>query len=273
MGGFYFRPSKNNENEIKPAFIDNASFERAIFIDKDKKHRTSCVNFNDATFSGSASFDGATFDGVPKFHNASMHSETSFRDLGKIPDIDGKDVNDSALYSFYQSAFRTLRQHMETNNSSALAFEFGRREMIAKQRRREYIDVSKSEIFFTKMYGKLADYGQNFIRPIALLLLAWPLSLLVQFMVIAVTSSTCWRLSDNCAIDWNLTGEAFERGTVFALPPFTMLINRSIDSEKMVKVSWFADFLSGGIMIIHAVTASLLLFLFALGIKRKMQIR
>lgn len=272
-GGFVFRPSKHDDNKFAEALLENSSFEGSIFTDSVKDRKSSCVNFNDAIFTGSASFNKAIFDGVPKFHGTSLHAETSFLDLGKIPDIDGRDIGKSELYSSYQAAFRTLRQHMEKNNSSAMAFEFGRREMIAKQRRREFVDVPKSEIIFTRWYGNLANYGQDFVRPLKFLLRVWLFSITFQLLLFLLTSSTCYDWNEKCKIDWYKAGEAFERGTTFALPPFTMLTNRSIDSNTDLRISWFTDLLSGGGMVLHAAASALLLFLFALGVKRKMQIK
>ena len=271
--GFVYVPDRTDENKSSDSIIHNASFEGATFVDIEKNRKSCSVNFNDTIFQGSASFNKSIFDGVPKFHGCVMHSETSFMDLGQIPDIDGEDIEKPDVYSSYQSAFRALRQHMEKNQSTATAFEFGRREMIAKQRRTNSVDVPKSEIFFTKLYGCVANYGQDFIKPLKLLAAVWLASIAIQLLIFMSTASNCILGQKNCSINWELAGEAFERSMIFSLPPFTLLMNRSIDSKTSPDTCLLTDILSGGFMIVHAIAASTLVFLFLLGVRRRMQIK
>lgn len=274
MAGVSWKPIDQGSNEGAISVIENANFEKAKFIDPAKSLVSSAVNFNDTKFVGSANFDDVTFDGIPKFHGSELHSETSFRNMKPIPDLEEDNkIENNEVYNHYNAAFRTLRQHMEKNNNFPTAFFFGRLEMIAKEKRGATRDVPITEICFTKWYGALADYGQNFILPLKFLFWAWFISLGYQFFTFITTSSKCFIWSDNCELNRSLVGEAFERGTTFSLPPFTMLTNRSIDDNTELELSWITDILSGLGMVGHAVAASLLLFLFALSVKRKMQIK
>jgi len=271
--GFLCVPDRYPDGSLSESVLQNASFEGTTFIDNERSRKSSCVNFNDSKFISSASFNRAVFDGVPKFHGTTLHSETSFMDLGPIPEIDGEIKTTSERYGAYQSAFRSLRQHMENNHSSAMAFEFGRREMISKQRRTEYVDVPKREVQLTKLYGRVADYGQNFMRPLKWLFGVFCLSFSLQCGVFLLTASKCHSVSSHCKIDWNLAGEAFERSAIFSIPPFTMLTNRSVDSKDMPPIDWYTDILSAAVMFAHGILASTLVFLFLLGIRRRMQIK
>ena len=272
--GASWNPIDQGSNEGAISIIENGNFTLATFTDTDNNTNSSAVNFNDTKFVGSAKFDSVTFNGVPKFHGAELHPETSFRNMRKIPHLEQESqFIDKEIYSHYNAAFRSLRQHMEKNNNTPTAFFFGRLEMIAKEKRGATTDIPRSEILFTKWYGKLADYGQDFILPLKWLGITGLVSLIIQFLIFSITASECPLWKHGCRIDKELVGEALERGTTFLLPPFTMLTNRSVDDSSDLTLNLFTEIPSATVMVFHAVAASLLLFLFALSVKRKMQIK
>lgn len=251
----------------------NSNFEACTFVDKTKSLKSSSVNFNDCEFLGSANFDKVLFDGVPKFHGANMHPETSFHTMKEVPDLANPNKDISEIYGHYRAAFRTLRQHMENNNHFADAFKFGRLEMISKQLRGPTSDVPMSEIFFTMLYGKLADYGQSITRPLWGLLTIFSLSLMMQALIFWVSNPKCFEVSKSCVFMQTEMLEAFERANTFAIPPITMLANRSIDSGQTYMLPWIGHFSSGVIMVLHGLISSLMIFLFLVAIKRRLQIK
>jgi len=236
----------------------------------------SCVTFNNTEFLDHAIFDEAEFNGVPRFHDTTLPKDTSFDHLRKNADFeDAISDGDAKIekYGHYLRAYRSLRQLMENNNDSAAAFMFGKLEMISKLKRGVTSEVRGEELFFNKWYGNLADYGQDFLQPVKYLIVVYFSSLLYQFFVFSITESKCWLWENGCKINGDIFGEAMERGTIFLLPPFTMLINRSIDESTKQNFNWMTDLSSGFGMLCHAVAATLLLFLFGLGVKRKMQVK
>lgn len=266
---------ENFDGELINSKISSANFTASRFK-RSVDSGYSCVTFNNTEFLDHAIFDEVEFNGVPRFHDTTLPKDTSFDHLKKNADFEDANSDGDAKiekYGHYLRAYRSLRQLMENNNNSAAAFMFGKLEMISKLKRGVTTEVRREELFFNKWYGKLADYGQDFLQPLKCLFLVYLVSLLYQFFVFSITKSECWLWENRCRINGDIFGEAFERGTIFLLPPFTMLINRSIDENTKQIFNWDTDLLSGFGILCHAVAATLLLFLFGLSVKRKMQIK
>lgn len=258
--------------------LQNPDFRASEFYDDfenfDGLMYAHAANFNDTEFVGTTRFEGVLFAGVPKFHGASIHSETSFDGFREPPEfIRLKELSEERLQD-YQSAYRCLRQHMENISNFSQAAEFGVLEMRAKQNRKNQRVVPKSVALATKFYGKIADYGQSFMKPLLSLFCLWGVSLIAQLTLFALFASDCVLFEKGCEVDTDTTVEALKRGSSFGIPPVTLLIKRSVEQETIsTNLSFFLQLFSSLSMLVHALMASFLVFLIGLALKRRLQMR
>ncbi|PHR62029.1 MAG: hypothetical protein COA47_05205, partial [Robiginitomaculum sp.] len=118
------------------------------------------VDFTDTRFGAKLDFSGANFDGVAMFANCQFHPDSTFNDCTFALPPNGMNAAD------YQSAFRILRQHMETLRNHGQEMKFARLEMQARERRVGSSDLPNTVRWLSKAYGLFSDYGLNPLRPV-----------------------------------------------------------------------------------------------------------
>lgn len=266
-----------DDSSTRNTVLQNSDFRGTEFYDNTnisaKLRYEACVNFNDVEFVGTTRFEKVLFEGVPKFHGATIHSETSFD--GFRPSSEYKNLEnlrEERLQDF-QSAYRSLRQHMETISNFSQAAEFGVLEMRAKQHRKNRKVVPTSVAFATRIYGKLANYGQSFVKPLYWLAGVWTASVFIQLLLFLLLSSDCMPTDSQCALDLDKSSEATKRASTFGIPPITVLIKRTVEQDKNLDFSIWLQLSSSFFMLLHALIASLLVFLIGLSLKRRLQMR
>lgn len=263
--------------------INSADFTYSTFFFDgpiSKPDRDICaLNLSNTRFQNGFNFDHVKLFGYVDVTDSFLPSNASFQDL-RLPQFlpltdetyDG--VLSKDQYTSYQTSFRILRQFMEKNKNFTEVHKFGRLEAIAKERRGITQDVTAWEYRLTKWYGKFADYGQSIERPLKWLLGLFGASFVCQYLVFWLSHRPCIAISDSCNFNTEGLSVVLERASTFALPPFSALAKRSapsIETDQSAKM--FESALSETLMLVHGVLASILMFLFLLAVKRRLQFK
>jgi len=281
--GFSISSLEQSDGEDLQSTINSADFSNSKFFfdgpNSNSSKHICAANFSNTKFQYDFTFDDVTLFGFADFTDATLPSNASFNDL-KLPQFlpsdsdpyDGVIANEQ--YSTYQTSFRILRQFMEKSKNFTEVHKFGRLEAIAKQRRGITEDVTKWEYRLTKWYGKFADYGQSIERPLKWLLRLLGLSFVFQYLVFWLFNRPCLNISSNCSFSLDGLTTVIERASTFALPPFSALAKRSAPSKEAEQNSKVLESaFSEGLMLLHGILATILIFLLLLAVKRRLQFK
>ncbi len=260
----------------------NCSFENAIFKDgvsfKDKAFQNlnssfikrtgslcfdctvfeASVDFTDRQFGADSSFNFTKFLGPAIFHGSTFHSSIRF-DEAEFSVVPGTHYTKNP--ETYQSAFQTLRLHMEKLRNHAQENKFSKLEMQARERRVGSKDVPWWVRYLSKGYGLFADYGQSAWRPFL-----W----LIGFYLLAAG------LYASIVGNWPIPGDAFSVAFQYSLPPVSTFAAQFFAGEvdqSFINALLDHPFLTRLVMVSHGVTSLALVFFLLLALKRRFQIR
>jgi hypothetical protein len=160
-------------------FKDEAGFFRAEF-----KHRS---DFENATFAGSVNFENATFTNVGQF--------TGVVFAGKSPSFLGVDRKTVLLFrgstfpmpsgeAIEMEHYGALKSLSEAQGHGAQTLMFNALELASRQRS----GVNPVWRHTTWLYGAVADYGQSYLRPLAVLLVVSALTWIFAITCAALNS-------------------------------------------------------------------------------------
>jgi len=273
------------DGNIRDSVVVAATFRRGLFsklsVGEDNPPGIIALDFSNTKFKDSFDFDKVEIDGVPLFVDTKLPPNSSFNDLKPNQGLLDKTATEGQ-YTKYISAFRLCRQIMERNGNFVEAYKFGRLETIAKEYRGKTNDVSLTEIWLTRCYGLISDYGQSLFRPLASLVVFFFFFWGAQALIISMIREKCWVLSKNCKIDFPSVALALDRATTFTFPPFSALAKKSAPSFKAEnspsisthnEITVFESGFAESAMLAHGIIASISLFLFLLAVKRRMQFK
>ncbi len=246
----------------KSRFGAMARFEHSYFCKMatfDKVFFEGTSSFNDVKFGAGSEFVGVIFEGVAMFGNCQFHPDSHFDDcMFALPSSGNQAAN-------YQSAFRILRQHMETLRNHGQEIKFARLEMQARERRVDTKDVPNTVRWLSKTYGLFSDYGLDPLRPVL-----WLAGL---FGMVGIGY---WMLAIWSGFD-SRSGflHGLEAALRFSLPPISNSISSVLgEPEPAFMVALMQHpFLAGLLMWVQGLTSPALLFLFLLALRRRFQLR
>lgn len=272
----------------RESVIENANFQDAQFHWREwptARPANVALNLSNTTFRKSLNFSHVTIDGLADFTNTVLPPNADFSDQKENPhfeSLSGETEDHKNLLSKYVTNFRLLRQSLEKHGNFVEVHKLGRLEARAKIKRGATKDVSKTEIFFSRWYGRLGDFGQSLTRPMYWGIGLGALSFALQWFVLWVFNNPCFSRAPSCKFNSVQLFDAIDLGTVNLIPPFTTLAKRSapsavqspLDSAATAPLSqFFSHAASEAIMLLHGAGAGILVFLFILAVKRRLQFK
>jgi len=236
------------------------------------------ANFIDRNFGRNSTFSEGIFYSLVEFHGCQFHQNISFADAkfvipdyhrvknkGSIP-YHWSDPNTGKIWTFnpaykYQSAFQTLRLHMENLRNREQELKFAKLEMQAKERRFGSKDISFLERQQSRIYGFVAGYGQSVWRPFAGLLLLFLIATIFYILI---------------AGDLTNPIAAMAVGFQYSLPPISTFTSQFFEREvesNFVKALLDHPLWTRLVMVTHGAVSLALVFFLLLALKRRFQIR
>ena len=270
LGDADFKGTKTNDKS------PTLSFQHAVFLGD--------ADFTDRGFGRETSFSNALFYSVTKFHGCTFHENICFADAkfsiptyirtkGKSdPKEFYRNSNTGQAHKLppfeeYESAFRTLRLHMEKLRNHGQEMRFARLEMLARERRlgSDRDDVPRWVRVWSRFYGFVADYGQNAVWPLIWLGAAWLFASFGYSAIAQIDQPIRQSFGDAAAV-------AFQ----YSLPPVSTFAAQFFDNgmDQNFKSALLAHpFLTRLVMVLHGVISLALVFFLLLALKRRFQIR
>ena len=246
------------------------------------------ANFSNRTFLASTDFSQVSFRQVAEFHDAKLHQDTSFagatfstplpariKDEGADGAVVERDANReerNTHFERYERAFRTLKLAMEGHRARREESRFFRKELEARRLRPSIRpveggpkEVTISEKVVSHLYERVSGFGDSLLIPLLWLSALWGGSAIVYSLLVGDLPLTCTFLDSGCRLS-PATVIAAER-TWFPLANQSAQMLAWLDESTRG-----VELLAAVIGIIHRIIAAILIFLFALAIRRKFQI-
>lgn len=196
------------------------------------------VLFNNRRFLASTDFGKCTFRRAPEFHNCELHQDTVIPTESFFKDT--KSEGAASAYRTLKLAMENVRAHREQGMFYALE----------QKSLRNDPKVSRTAKFFSWLYEKTADYGQNMGKP-----LAWLLAVIGGFFCMYLAIACVYGSQTMSFLDLVIKtlGFSFKQ----ALQPFYVLKQPSLEWMTDVSGIRLVKFLS-------IIESQLMLALFAL---------
>jgi uncharacterized protein YjbI with pentapeptide repeats len=264
------------DNVLKRRSFRQVNFTRAIF------HGIS--DFSNRTFLAETDFSYSRFNRLAKFHDARLHQDTSFASAHfatpsepASPDDEAADGSLRTLqrrdrhFEQYERAFRTLKLAMEELRARREEARFFRMELRARRSRpsssgRGPKEIGKTEKVVSHLYELTGDFGESLLRPLLWLLALWGAMAVGYGFAVGDLPFSCVVLAQpDCSISPSVAIAA-ERTWL----PFV--------AQSAPSAQWWHEATSGAqpwaaiLDVLHRVSATVLIFLFALAARRKFQI-
>ena len=183
----------------RESVIENADFQGTKFHWQEwptARAKNVALDFSNTTFRKSLNFSHVTIDGLADFTNTILPPNADFseqKENSHFEGLSGKTDGHKNLLSKYITNFRLLRQSLEKHGNFVEVHKLGRLEARAKNKRGPTMDAPKTEIFFSKWYERLGDFGQSLTRPIYWGIGVGVFSFALQWLVIWLSHKPCFQ--------------------------------------------------------------------------------